>query len=86
MFDIDDRVFYVSGAHRTGESNPLLGTTYECPGSVIEVRGDSSVSVRWDNGERNSYNNGDLMYAHLVEGKAMNPNSAFRMKKRKLPF
>ena len=84
MFKVDDRVVYVSGAHRHGESNPLLGTTYECCGSIIEVR-SNSVSVRWDNGERNSYRDQDLMHASQVEG-GVNPNAAFRMKKRNLPF
>jgi len=82
MFNLGDRVVYVSGAHGRGSNNPLAGTQYECQGTVmIEDKGMGfPIQVLWDNGKTNSYSSGDL--DHVAAGKT-NPNTAFFLKKQK---
>ena len=64
-----DRVVFVNDhrikarAYNLGPSNPLVGTKYETVGTVISIGG--SCEVRWDNGEKNGYIDGDLALFNL---------------------
>jgi hypothetical protein len=44
------------------ESNPLVGTKWECAGSVDDGR-PGAVDVLWDNGHHNSYKDHELSSA-----------------------
>ena len=79
-FKIDDRVVYAHNTanYTTGQSNPLVGTKYECEGTVINIE-HRSVRVEWDNGRRNVYNYRTL---ELVSMRRNNPNIIFRRKKK----
>jgi hypothetical protein len=74
----DDRVaFAAESSYSIGESNPVLGSQFECLGAVTNVS-RSSVQVLWDNGKSNTYNHDDLA---LVRGKNVNPNILFKRSK-----
>lgn len=55
-FKKGDRVRFVDNYknYSIGSANPLVGTLYECEGTV-ENTGPISTSVKWDNGTKNSY-------------------------------
>jgi hypothetical protein len=74
-----DRVFLISNkrGYSLGMSNPLVGTPFECEGTVVRAR--SGYRVDWDNGHSNSYAEGDLGAATNV---VMDPNRAFSRLKR----
>jgi hypothetical protein len=63
MFNIGDRVYYISGSYTLGRSNPLKGSSYECQGTVVHSDG-FITRVLWDNGISNSYfgNNLELVF------------------------
>ena len=42
-----------------GPSNPLVGTPFECEGTV-SCASKSSIAVRWKNGGSNSYRDNEL--------------------------
>lgn len=62
---IGDRVIFVKNdvaEYYINESNPLIGTEYECEGVVEGVKEDRYsqpyfIHVLWDNGSRNKYDN-----------------------------
>ena len=60
-FEIGDRVKFTNkkSSYSIGSANPLVGTRYECEGSVLSAN-SMCVSVAWDNGLRNGYKDGDL--------------------------
>lgn len=64
-----DRVVFVNDHHiktqayNLGRNNPLVGTKYETVGTVISIGG--GCEVRWDNGEKNCYTDGDLALFNL---------------------
>jgi len=68
------RVVLVSdqdGDYDIADSNPLIGTEYECEGVIEEVTPDE-IYVEWDNGSHNVYVEGDLGYAsndHMPGGR-----------------
>jgi hypothetical protein len=74
-----NRVIYVSGNYPASRDNPLIGTKWECQGIITDYD-ESYIRVEWDNGRHNSYLQYDLQ---LVGTKANDPNSAFRLKKRR---
>jgi hypothetical protein len=76
------RVNYVSDNHGQSPANPLIGTHYECVGTIDSYRMDGqSITVKWDNGTHNSYSARDLALASGNGG--ADPNRAFRLKKHK---
>ena len=77
-FKIGDRVNYFSGNHGMSLDNPLVGTRYECIGTV-DFANSSNATVQWDNGKHNSYNNHDLALAE--DGGVTDPNMAFKIKR-----
>jgi len=82
-YKIGDRVRYISGAHGNSKNNPLIGTEYECAGTVVRTEnyGAISYSVSWDNGTTNAYQAMDLV---LVGSQCkLDPNMSFRIKKLK---
>jgi hypothetical protein len=46
-------------------NNPSIGSEFECSGEILEVRkrsaGDYKFTVRWGNGGRDSYRDGELV-------------------------
>lgn len=46
-----------------GKSNPLVGTEWECTGTIYTY-GNTSVTVDWDNGKHNSYKDNELSLSH----------------------
>ena len=79
---VGDRVNSVSGKYGRANNNPLIGTRYECAGTVDSSESDGMhITVLWDNGAHNSYNSKDLALAGTAG--SLNPNMAFRLKKRK---
>lgn len=76
-FKIGDRVKYISGRHGSSVTNPLIGTEFECAGTLDAA----PCGVLWDNGEHNSYSPGDLIHIQMIDGKP-NPNMAFLRKKQ----
>lgn len=77
-----DRVIYISGVHGNADNNPLTPGDLACVGTVDSGNSDSvyGILVEWDNGTNNSYSKSDLTYSD--EEKELNPNTAFRIKKR----
>jgi hypothetical protein len=49
------------------EINPLVGTQWECEGSVVRVAEDH-VDVLWKNGFSNSYKNNELSISDTGSG------------------
>lgn len=82
-FQKGDRVRYISGRHWLGPGNPLIGSKYECEGTVTYLR-LGRISVGWDNGTKNFYGEDDLELAEHKLGHN-NPNAAFRSRKRRRP-
>ena len=80
MFKMGDRVRYFSGNHGMSMENPLVGTRYECIGT-IDLAQTANATVQWDNGKHNSYNNHDLALAE--DDATTDPNIIFKIKKRK---
>lgn len=74
-FDIDDRVYYVSGNFTLGVRNPRKGSKYECQGTVIYSDG-LSLRVNWDNGNINGYLESDLELVSQL--KQTDPNTLFK--------
>ena len=68
-FRVGDRVWYTSGKHKAGKSDPLKGTKYECVGTIIFIHTDMSpaddypINVQWDNHRTNAYKEEDLTHA-----------------------
>lgn len=60
IFKIGDRVKFVNNPYHysIGGSNPIVGSKWECPGTVCGV-GDYTA-VNWDNGSYNDYKDGCL--------------------------
>ena len=81
MITEGDRVVFVSNenGYSLGSNNPMVGTPFECEGTVAMAAG-SSYRVIWDNGCTNSYRTGDL---ELAKGYVGDPNRLFLMKKLK---
>ena len=80
MFEVGNRVHYTSGKYTLRENNPLLGSVFECEGTIVSHSSGSSCTVRWDNGTSNTYSDTDLDHAGEAE---TNPNLLFRQKKLK---
>jgi len=76
-FNIEDRVYYISGRHNIGSANPLKGTEFECKGIVKSIPPNALI-VHWENGTSNVYSEIDL---ELAEGQPLghsDPNVLFR--------
>ena len=80
-FNEGDRVVYVSGRHGNASNNPLTPGKHACEGTTSRCQRGESIQVNWDNGEYNSYSTSDL--APAAKGGRMDPNLAFRIKKRR---
>lgn len=52
-----------SKGYSIGESNPLVGTEWECTGKIVSV-----ASVLWANGNLNCYRDGELTEVGSDEG------------------
>ena len=63
-FKMGDRVIYVSGHWVTGSTNPLIGTSYFCEGTIVAINCSYNYRVKWDNGTRNIYYESDLELAN----------------------
>jgi hypothetical protein len=62
------RVRYTSGAHGQGEDNPMVGSRWECEGTITEMpKGTNWCEVTWDNGKVNSYYLSDLTPSILTD-------------------
>ena len=59
MFNIDDRVYYISNSYGSSKGNPLKGGENECQGTVYHADVDT-CRVHWDNGCSNGYLYDDL--------------------------
>ncbi len=62
-FKVGDRVKFVSNPHRyvVGSANPLVGTSWECGGTITKVYTAGKYNeVLWDTGRSNSYKPGCL--------------------------
>lgn len=80
-FSKGDKVVLVSDTYTTCESNPVLGTEYECTGEIVSVDPSGmSMVVFWDNEKRNTYKAKDL--AIMGKRKPLNPNLIFKVHKR----
>ena len=79
IFNVDDRVHYISGRFGSTHSNPLKGGDYECEGTVTSI--DYDLLVKWDNGGRNAYGTKDLEHVHVL--KFTNPNTLWKTRRRK---
>ena len=51
-----------------GMSNPLVGTNWECEGTIISYS-SSLISVMWDNGKHNEYSDNELSEIEICEGR-----------------
>lgn len=49
--------------YNINETNPAVGTKWECCGSVYS-NGEGSMSVNWDNGCSNSYKDNELSVSY----------------------
>jgi len=49
--------------YEIGPENPLIGTRWECEGTVINIVGDS-VHVIWDSARSNGYKDNELSISH----------------------
>jgi len=79
IFEVGDRVYYVSGRHGKGDSNPLRGTMYECKG-IVDYSTTGDCTVQWDNGCHNSYTHNDLEPVYTDKS---NPNFLFKHRRTK---
>jgi len=80
---LGDRVAFVLGKYAVGQSNPVIGSEWECFGEVYEASG-RSCRVKWDNGKNNTYDCSDLVLVKMsgIQDKN-NPNVIFAQKKGK---
>ena len=78
-FQKGDRVKFVNNSrnYRVGEANPLVGSKWECEGTV--TRSGIDVRVSWDNGRGNIYKSKCLELIGTIKG---DPNYMFKMKRR----
>lgn len=61
LFNVGDRVKYISGNHGDSAWNPLWGGAQgKMQGTVTEVDSPFPIRVDWKNGEYNTYNVNDL--------------------------
>lgn len=83
-FVVGDRVIFVDNfpGYGLGANNPLLGTEWECVGTVSQGSDYEYVSVRWDNGCTNSY---DKRCLRKTAGSS-DPNHLFAVAKKKRSF
>jgi hypothetical protein len=80
----ETRVFLVGTRYKPEASEPVWGSAYECPGTVMEmcdVKSDYDVQVEWDNDHTNAYQIEDLRA--LRPRRSNNPNYHFKVWKRK---
>ncbi len=49
--------------YRLGMSNPAVGTSYFCKGTITSVHSGGAVDVIWENHHKNSYKNDELSLA-----------------------
>ena len=49
--------------YEIGSANPLVGTKWECEGTVMDHSGDSA-HVNWDSGYSNGYKDNQLSTVH----------------------
>ena len=77
-FNVDDRVYYTAGSYGDTHSNPLRGGNYSCKGTVY-LTDRYNVSVKWDNGDNNTYSAKDLEIICALE--STNPNISWKRRK-----
>ena len=55
-------------AYIVGKGNPVMGSIYECEGTICKGGNTSkfSISVKWDNGYQNVYKDNELCFT--IEG------------------
>ena len=78
--EVGDRVAFVLDKYTIGDSNPAIGSPWECLGEVIKIDG-KSCRVRWDNKHENTYGFDDLVLVRNQDKK--NPNFLFAQRKNK---
>ena len=77
-FNVDDRVYYISGRHGNVEHNPLKNGKHSCKGTVSLVD-YHNILVKWDNGKNNTYAPFDLEIA--CDLNSTDPNVSWKRKK-----
>lgn len=97
----NQRVRLVDTKRKASSENPIMGTRYECEGTVIHTDTDYGpkdirISVKWDNKHRNIYHFKDLVVSdlpcnpHPYHFKAnftkSNPNYTFKERKAALRY
>ena len=62
MFKCGDRIklTHPKEYYTIGLANPLVGTKFECPGTIIEIYDGNKIEVKWDNKTTNGYDEEDL--------------------------
>ena len=74
MFNIGNRVVYISGAHGASPSNPLIDTSWFCEGTITELYEEDDgvyldehypIRVKWDNKNSNVYKYEDLKIVYI---------------------
>lgn len=84
MFNEGDRVVFYDNSrtgYSVGPSNPLVGSDWECEGTVVGQRNPPhNVQVQWDNGRYNVYK---AVALQLIMSSAKNPNVAYKIAKSK---
>lgn len=53
-----------------GPANPVIGSRYECEGTITNSSSSTGIGVRWDNGSSNGYRNNELCLS--IEGNFIN--------------
>jgi len=82
----ESRVKLYGGNYQPATTNPVVGSKYECVGTVISLDNNSHhpIRVRWDNGNHNDYRQRELIVVDVVKEppdiKKLGPNAAFRLK------
>jgi len=80
IFNAGNRVYYISGRFGNTHSNPLKGGNYECEGTVTST-GYLDISVKWDNGDYNTYGAADLEHVYVL--KSTDPNKLWEARRKR---
>jgi hypothetical protein len=98
----NQRVKLISQNYKSTAENPIMGTKYECEGTVIHVSvagsvfGEVKISVKWDNEFHNIYTLEELEVSDLpcsprpyrfnANFTKNNPNYTFKKRKASLKY
>ena len=82
------RVKLMAQNYTANADNPVVGSEYECEGTVIGIKKREllPIKVAWDNGSINEYYAHNLIKVGEIESNIkdiINPNQAFRLKQGK---